>query len=147
MFRRDFRYRTREVIEVFLEKDVTNPGKALTIQELGLWHGSENALRWLIKLGVVVEINGRYYLDKERLRQVVNEFKERHGVAKYRYNVLRILLMLPLGLIIAMVTYIILIFIGIKPFPGLFLIVLVITSILVNIIRIYYIRSRIKFRL
>ncbi|MEM1526611.1 MAG: hypothetical protein QW775_07485 [Ignisphaera sp.] len=147
MFRRDFRYRTREVIEVFLEKDVTNPGKALTIQELGLWHGSEHALRWLIKLGVVVEINGRYYLDKERLRQVVNEFKERHGVAKYRYNVLRILLMLPLGLIIAMVTYIILIFIGIKPFPGLFLIVLVITSILVNIIRIYYIRSRIKFRL
>ncbi|MEM3980357.1 MAG: hypothetical protein QXF79_03770 [Ignisphaera sp.] len=77
----------------------------------------------------------------------MNEFKERHGVAKYRYNVLRILLMLPLGLIIAIVTYIILIFIGIKPFPGLFLIVLVITSILVNIIRIYYIRSRIKFRL
>ena len=60
-----------EVIEKFRQKGATSPDKAMTADELGLPPGFEQAMkRRLGRSGIFVEVNGRYYLSKERLKQI-----------------------------------------------------------------------------
>ncbi|MFB3889506.1 MAG: hypothetical protein ACE14S_08440 [Candidatus Bathyarchaeia archaeon] len=60
-----------EVVEKFRQKGATSPEKALSAQELGLPPRFEDAMhRRLGRTGIFVEINGRYYLNEERLKQL-----------------------------------------------------------------------------
>lgn len=139
--RAEARRRLMEVVERFREKGATSPEKALTVQELGLPPYFEQAMhRWLNRLGIFVEVNGRYYLDEDRLRQL----QERYSRTGYRRGAhyIGILLMLPIGLIISLTIFYILLFSGAKLFPGEFLLILTIVMIAVSIIRILYWRSR-----
>jgi lipoate-protein ligase A len=72
--REEMRRRLQEIIEKFRQKGATSPEKALTIQELGLPPRFEEAMhRRLGQSGIFVEVNGRYYLNEERLRQIQEE--------------------------------------------------------------------------
>ncbi|MEM2569991.1 MAG: hypothetical protein QXT67_08685 [Candidatus Bathyarchaeia archaeon] len=143
MLRREAEARRRlmEVVERFREKGATSPERALTAQELGLPPYFERAMhRWLGRLGIFVEVDGRYYLDEDRLRQL----QEQYYRAGYRRSAhyIGILLMLPIGLIISLAILYLLLFSGVRLFPGEFLLILTIVMVAVSIIRILYWRSR-----
>jgi len=143
-----------EVVEKFREKGAISPEKALTAQELGLPPSFEHAMhRKLGQLGIFVEVNGKYYLDEDRLRQLRERYfktgsnsagwnRDRvHGWSRY----VGILLMLPIGLIVSLALFYILVFSGVKFFPGEFLIILTIVMVVVAVIRILFWRSRRRY--
>lgn len=71
------RRRINELVERFREKGATSPDKALTIQELELPPHFEAAMhRRLSQSGIFVEVNGKYYLNEERLKQVQERYAE-----------------------------------------------------------------------
>jgi hypothetical protein len=80
MFRHEeIRKRLYEVVEIFRQKGATSPDKVMTVQELGLPPRFEEAMhRRLGQLGIFVEVNGKYYLSEERLKQV-EEQRNRGG--------------------------------------------------------------------
>jgi hypothetical protein len=60
-----------EVVERFRQKGAVSPDKAMTVEELSLQPRFEVAMkRRLGRLGVFVEVNGKYYLSEERLKQI-----------------------------------------------------------------------------
>ena len=76
MFRdpQEMRRRLQEIVEKFRQKGATSPEKALTLEELGLPPRFEQAMhRRLGQTGIFVEVNGKYYLNEERLRQIQQE--------------------------------------------------------------------------
>lgn len=81
------RRRAQELVTLFREKGATSPEKALTLRELGLPPPSERIFeramqRRLGRLGIFIEVNGRYYLDEKRLaevrEQMANQRRLRH---------------------------------------------------------------------
>ena len=77
MFRRRQRImeRVSEVLEKFRQKGALSPEKALSPEELGLPPKFKEAMqKRLGRLGVFVEVNGKYYLSEERLREVKEKF-------------------------------------------------------------------------
>jgi hypothetical protein len=74
--REEIRKRLYEAIAIFRQKGATSPEKAMTAQELGLPPRFEETMkRRLGRLGIFVEVNGKYYLSEERLK----EFEERRN--------------------------------------------------------------------
>ena len=60
-----------DIVEKFRQKGALSPDKAMTPEELGLPPRFEVAMkRRLGRLGVFVEVNGKYYLSEERLKQI-----------------------------------------------------------------------------
>jgi hypothetical protein len=60
-----------EVVERFRQKGAVSPDKAMTAEELSLPPRFEVAMkRRLGRLGVFVEVKGKYYLSEERLKQI-----------------------------------------------------------------------------
>ena len=71
--------RLYEAVEKFRQKGATSPDKAMAAQELGLPPRFEEAMqRRLGRLGIFVEVNGKYYLSEERLKQL-EEQRNRGG--------------------------------------------------------------------
>lgn len=145
-----------EVVEKFRQKGALSPEKALTAQELGLPPRFEQAMhRRLGQLRIFVEVNGKYYLDEERLRQIQEQRlkagyesnsegwnrEETYGWSRYA----RILLMLPIGLIVSFALFYLLVFSGVSFFPGEFLIILIIVMLVVAVIRILFWRSKRRY--
>ena len=143
--REEIRRRLMEIAQTFREKGATSPDKAMTAQELGVPPRFEQAMhRRLGQTKIFVEVNGKYYLDEERLRQI-QEQRGRAGFAGgapgwSRY--VGILLMLPIGLIVAVVLFYFLLVGGASFFPGEFLIILVIALVAVALARMLFWRSR-----
>jgi len=80
MFRRraEVRERLLEVIEKFRQKGATRPEKAMTAEELGLPPKFQEMMkRRLGKIGVFKEVDGKYYLSEERLKEVREEIAKR----------------------------------------------------------------------
>lgn len=80
MFRRrkEIRAHLLELIEKFQSKGALSPEKAMTAEELGLpAEFKERMKRRLGQLGVFVEVNGKYYLSEERLKEVKDKIVER----------------------------------------------------------------------
>jgi hypothetical protein len=80
MFRRrtEIRERLFEVIERFRQKGATSPDKAITLEELGLPPRFKELMeRRLGQLGLFVEVNGKYYLSEERLKELKEQIAER----------------------------------------------------------------------
>ncbi len=73
MFRRrtEIREQLQSLIEKFRQKGALSPEKAMTAEELGLpAEFKERMKRRLGQSGVFVEVNGKYYLSEERLKEV-----------------------------------------------------------------------------
>ena len=80
MFRRrpEIREQLLSVIEKFRQKGALSPEKAMTAKELGLpAEFKERMKRRLGQLGIFVEVNGKYYLSEERLKEVKSKIAER----------------------------------------------------------------------
>jgi hypothetical protein len=76
--REQVRERLLELVQRFKEKGAVSPDKAMTVQELGLPPRFEEAMkRRLGKSGIFVEVNGKYYLSEERLKQVKEQIANR----------------------------------------------------------------------
>jgi hypothetical protein len=73
MFRRreEIRKWVYDIIEKFRQKGAVSPEKAMTAEELGLPPGFEEAMkRRLGRSGIFVEVNGKYYLNEKRLKEI-----------------------------------------------------------------------------
>lgn len=69
-----------DAIQKFRQKGALTPEAAKTATELGLSPRFEEVMRRRLgKLGIFVEINGRYYLSEERLRQVESMHRKSGG--------------------------------------------------------------------
>ena len=80
MFRRraEIRKHLLDTIEKFRQKGALSPEKAMTAEELGLPADfKERIKRRLGQLGVFVEVDGKYYLSEERLKEVKDNIAER----------------------------------------------------------------------
>ena len=149
------RERLRAIIALFRQKGATSPEKAMTIQELGLPPRFEEVMhRRLGQTGIFVELNGKYYLSEERLKQIQEQRQAQGGAGSggmgrsgqpswTRY--IGLLLMLPIGLIVAVVLFYFVFTGGVGYFPGEFLIVLLIVMVGVAIARILFWQSRRKY--
>ena len=159
MFRRreEIRKQLTELIAIFKEKGATSPEKAMTIQELGLPPRFEEAMhRRLGQSGIFVEINGKYYLNEERLKQIEEQRAKmgsgssggggwnRAGSPSW-YRVIGIFLMLPIGIILALVLFYFVTFRGGGYFSGEFLIVLLVIFLALFVVRILFWRSRRRY--
>lgn len=151
-----YRERLREIINVFRQKGATSAEKAMTIQELGLPPRFEEAMRRRLgQLGIFVEINGKYYLNEERLKQIQEQRAKggprSSGGGSWRgagssswSRVAGILLMMPIGLIIALVLFY---FVSIRGgvFPGEFFIVFVVIFLGLTVLRLLFRMSRRRY--
>lgn len=80
MFRRrgEVREQLLRVIERFREKGAISPERAMTLEELGLpAEFGERMKRRLGQLGLFVEVDGKYYLSEERLKELRGRMAER----------------------------------------------------------------------
>jgi hypothetical protein len=154
--REEMRRRLQGIIERFRQKGATSPEKAMIIQELGLPPRFEEAMhRRLGRSGIFVEVNGKYYLNEERLKQIQEQRGKsgsgRSGGGGYSREglptwsrVLGILLALPIGIIIALVLFYLVAFRG-GFFPGEFLIILMFIFLGLAVVRLLFWRSRRKY--
>jgi len=70
--------RVTAIAAKFKKKSATTSEKALTTQELGLPHRFEEAMhRRLGKSGIFIEVNGKYYLSEQRLKEVQKRMASR----------------------------------------------------------------------
>jgi hypothetical protein len=154
--REGMRRRLRRIIERFRQEGATSPEKAMTILELGLPPRFEEAMRRRLgQLGIFVEVNGKYYLNEERLKQIQEQRAKagsgssggsgwtRAGPPTWS-RVVGILLMLPIGIIIALLLFY---FVALRGwfFPEELLIVLVVIFLGLTVARLLFWRSRRRF--
>ena len=72
------RERVNRLVQRFRAKGAVSPDTAMTAQELGLGPRFQLAMtRRLGRLGIFVEINGKYYLSEERLKAVTDQIATR----------------------------------------------------------------------
>ena len=155
--REEMRRRLQEIIEKFRQKGATSPEKALTIQELGLPPRFEEAMhRRLGQSGIFVEVNGRYYLNEERLRQIQEE-RERaraqggggggwsRGGPPSWSRVVGVFLMLPIGIIVVLLLFYLFASGGVTYYPGEFLIIIAVVLVGVAVARLLFWRSRRRY--
>jgi hypothetical protein len=80
MFRRqrEVRKRLLELIEKFRKKGALSAEKAMTAEELGLPAEFKDRMKSRLgQFGVFAEVNGKYFLSEERLREVKDKIEER----------------------------------------------------------------------
>lgn len=153
----DRRRRIGEIVEKFRQKGATSPEKALTLQELDLPPRFEQAMhRRLGQTGIFVEVNGKYYLNEERLKQIQEQraqmgqgsggggYGNRGGPPGWmRYGGL--LLMLPIGIIVLFVLLYLFFYGGVSYFPGEILIILLVVVLILFALRLLFWRSRRRY--
>jgi hypothetical protein len=152
--REAIRRRIREIVEKFRQKGATDPEKAMTVQELGLPPRFEQAMhRRLGQTGIFVEVNGKYYLNEERLKQIEAQHAN-SGLGNYRggrqgtpswFRVIGALLMLPVGIIVVVVLFYVFGFTGAGYFPGELIIILLVVLLVMFAARLFYQSQRRKY--
>ena len=76
--REEIRRQLTEIIAKFKQKGATSPEKAVSAEELGLPPRFQEAMhRRLGQTGIFVEVNGKYYLSEERLKEVQEKMAPR----------------------------------------------------------------------
>jgi len=155
--REEMRRRLQGIIEKFRQKGATSPEKAMSIQELGLPPRFEEAMhRRLGQSGIFVETNGKYYLNEEQLKQIEEQRAKmgsgRSGGGGWNrggppswYRFFGIFLMLPIGIIIALILFYVFFYRSSGYFPGEFLIILLVIFLLLFVIRMLFWSSRRRY--
>ena len=155
--REGMRRRLQGITEKFRQKGATSPEKAMTIQELGLPPRFEEAMhRRLGQSGIFVETNGKYYLNEERLKQIQEQRAKmgsgsgggggwNQGGPPSWYRAVGIFLMLPIGIIIALVLFYFFVFRGGGYYPGEFLVILLVIILVLFVVRMLFWSSRRRY--
>jgi ABC-type multidrug transport system fused ATPase/permease subunit len=135
-----------DVVQKFRQKGAVSSEKAMTVDELGLPPRFEQAMkRRLGRLGVFVEVNGKYYLSEERLKQI-EELRSARGGAWNPRNRFMTLRLVQLAIVVLLVTLFLVNFFvqswELRTVSAIFLVVLLAMIAL----QIYYLsRARKKF--
>jgi hypothetical protein len=78
-----------DIVEKFRQKGALSPDKVMTPEELGLPPRFGEAMkRRLGRSGVFVEVNGKYYLSEERLKQIEEMRSARGGAWNPRKRII-----------------------------------------------------------
>ena len=86
---REVRRQLLAIIERFRQRGAVSPEKAMTTEELGLPPKFEEAMRRRLgRLGIFVEVNGKYYLPEERLKQLEERGPARGGAWSPRKRIM-----------------------------------------------------------
>ncbi len=139
MFRQsnDFKW-LFEVVARFQKKGAVSPDKAMTPEELGLPPTFEVAMkRRLGRLGIFIEVDGKYYLSEQRLKQL-EELRSKRWVSKGPRKKLMTLRILQLVIGILVVILILFNFFVESYEARLISFFLIIVWLFVSIIRLYY---------
>jgi len=135
-----------EIIEKFRQKGALSLDRAMTAEELGLPLGFQGAMkRRLGRSGIFVDVDGKYYLNEARLKEI-EEQRHRERAAwgsRSRILTLRIVRMVVATLSVALL--LVNIFVQrweLRVMAAVFLVVL----LAITILQIYY-RSRVRRRL
>ena len=135
-----------ETVERFRQKGAVGPEKAMTSEELGLPPRFEVAMkRRLGRLGVFVEVNGKYYLSEERLKQI-QEMRSARGTAwapRKRIMTLRLVQMVAAAFFLAL--FLVSLFVQIWELKAMAIIFLLVW-LAMTILQIYYV-SRLRKRM
>jgi len=155
--REAMRRRLAELVERFRQKGATSPEKAMTTQELGLPPRFEDAMhRRLGASGIFVAINGKYYLNEERLKQI-QEQRARLGSNNPNHagmnrqrppswlRFIGFLLILPIGIIIIAAAFFYIAYSGGSYYPGELLVIAVIVVLALWAARLLFWRSRRRY--
>ena len=142
------------IIQKFREKGAISPEKAMTVQELDLPPRFEQAMhRRLGQTGIFVELNGKYYLNEDRLKQI-QERRSKMGPGGsgsggggesgwMRYGGL--LLMAPIGIIVVVILFFLFYSGVVSSFPGELLIIALIVLIVLFVARLLFWQSRRRY--
>jgi len=104
MRRAELRERFFEMVDRFRQKGATSPDKAMTLEELGLPLSFKYLMnRRLGKLGVFVEVDGKYYLSEQRLEEI-QKGKFRAGTIRDSRRKLLLLRILRIATVILFLT-------------------------------------------
>jgi hypothetical protein len=156
--REEIKKRIAAIIEKFRQKGAISPDKAMSVEELGLPPRFKEAMhRILGQSGIFAEVNGKYYLNEERLKLIQdkrtksgyennegNQWNRERQPGWIRYA--GILLMVPIGLIIAVgLVYFFSLNGGVVYFPGEFLVIILVVSLCLFVARLLFWRSRRKY--
>ena len=142
------------IIQKFREKGAISPEKAMTVQELDLPPRFEQAMhRRLGQTGIFVELNGKYYLNEDRLKQI-QERRSKMGPGGggsggggepgwMRYGGL--LLMAPIGIIVVVILFFLFYSGVVSSFPGELLIIALIVLIVLFVADCLFWQSRRRY--
>ncbi|MGA2385287.1 MAG: hypothetical protein ABSG33_02000 [Candidatus Bathyarchaeia archaeon] len=76
--REEIRKQITALIAKFKEKGAISPEKAMSAEELGLPPRFKEAMqRRLGRSGIFIEVNGKYYLSEQRLKEVQERLSNR----------------------------------------------------------------------
>ena len=141
--RDEIRKRLFEVIEKFRQKGAVSPERAMTAEELGLPPGFQEAMkRRLGRSGIFVEVNGKYYLSEERLKQIEGMSRAEGAAWSSRKRMLT-LRIVKMAMIILFVTFM-LVNISIQSWEiRLIAFLFLVVWLVISILQIYYL-SRIR---
>jgi len=141
--RDEIRKRLFEVIEKFRQKGAVSPERAMTAEELGLPPGFQEAMkRRLGRSGIFVEVNGKYYLSEERLKQMEGLGRAEGAAWSSRKRMLT-LRIVKMAMIILFVTFM-LVNISIQSWEiRLIAFLFLVVWLVISILQIYYL-SRIR---
>jgi hypothetical protein len=83
--------RLLKVIDAFRQRGATSPERAMTLEELGLPPRFKGVMqRRLGRLGVFIEVNGKYYLSEERLKELEEQRLARQTGSNARKKLLNL---------------------------------------------------------
>ena len=135
-----------EIVEKFRQKGALSLEKAMTAQELNLPARFETAMkRRLGTLGVFIEVNGKYYLSEERLKQI-EELRSQSGGAQNLRNRIMTLRLIQLATV-ALVVILLLLNIYVQSWElRIVSIVFLVVLLLISILQFYYVsKTRRRF--
>jgi Flp pilus assembly protein TadB len=134
-----------EIVEKFRQKGAVSPDKAMTVEELGLPSMFREAMeRRLGRSGIFVEVDGKYYLDEGRLKEI-EEQRRREGAvwgSRNKFFTVRIARMIVAGLLVALF----LVNVFVQSWELMVLVgVLMVVWLVMTVVQIYYL-SRVRKR-
>jgi hypothetical protein len=134
-----------DIVEKFRQKGAVSPDKAMTTEELGLPPRFEEAMkRRLGRSGIFVEVNGKYYLSEERLKQIEELRSTRGGAWNPRKRIMTLRLIQLVAVVLFVTFLLVNIFVQSWELRAISAILLVVW-LLIAIMQIYYL-SRIRKR-
>ncbi|MEM3608743.1 MAG: hypothetical protein QXM65_07925 [Candidatus Bathyarchaeia archaeon] len=144
--RQDVQKWLSEIIEKFREKGAVSPEKAMSAEELGLPPVFEEAMRGRLgRSGIFVEVDGKYYLSEERLKQIEEMLSARGEMPNLRKKVTTLRLIQLVAIVIVAVLFIVNLFIQSWELRVVSVVLLVVW-LSIALLQIYYI-TKIRKRL
>ena len=135
-----------DVVEKFRQKGAVSPDRAMTAEELGLPPRFEEAMkRRLGRSGVFVEVNGKYYLSEERLKQIEEMRSARGGAWNPRNRIITLRLVQIVTVVLFVMLFLVNLYVQSWELRLVSAVVLVVW-LLIAILQIYYlVQARKRF--